>query len=186
MELRRGNLRAELEWGISVQGGVRKGEIYTVPLNTEQFPMTVGGKVYADPAMLGKGVYIAVGVNGDINCPVNAADPAHVPTVQGVDFGKLQWVDMAMTQGDHPISAMIMYADTTAQAKAYYSSHPEERVKIGVIRVGTAPSNGDGTTEPGIIDVLKAKAAWIIGGLVVLGATVAVVTKTRERNHTLV
>jgi hypothetical protein len=132
MELKRGNLKAELEWEISAQIS-RSGDVVTIAKGDSSVPMTVRGRMYADPACEGKGVYLLVGASDDINGVVNAADSAHIPSVNGTPFMKMQTLSLG-DDGYYKMHAMLCYATRTAEAKQYYEDHPEERVYIGAVR----------------------------------------------------
>jgi hypothetical protein len=132
MELKKGNLKAELEWEIEAQIS-RSGDVATIAKGDSSVPMTVRGRMYADPACLGKGVYLLVGAADDINGVVNAADSAHIPTVSGTPFAKMQTLSLG-EDGYYKMYAMLCYANRTADAKEYYENHPEERVYIGAVK----------------------------------------------------
>jgi hypothetical protein len=201
MELKRGLLRAELEWEVSVQDKSRSGNTVIIPPDLIHFPMSVRGMMYADPGHVGQGVYLVVGVDADMNAVVNASDPAHIPSVQGTSFSKMQWVDLS-APGVYKVKAMLIYANKTADAKTYFQNHPDEQQYLGIVKnegqSGGGDEPGNGENGGSWWDQLVAKGeamrafvheneGYILGGTVVVGGvSAALVTdslKKRQRGY---
>jgi hypothetical protein len=145
-----GSLRATLNWEIGgAVGIVVDGSTVTLPKTMTECTMTVKGTVYGDPTQKGKGIYLLVGVDKDINGVINAADPAHIPEPAGESFGKTQYVTISSGIGTYPIKAMLCYAEDTATAKSYFEAHPELTTRIGTLRYPDAPPEQNGTSDGG-------------------------------------
>lgn len=155
LELKRGNLRAELEWEIPTQVS-RDGTVAVIAKGVRSFSLTMRGRVYADPSRIGDGVYLCYKIQNDHNCAVNAANAAHYPEPEpsGTPFTKMQTVSLTGEDSAYKIYGMLMYAERTAEAKEYFDNHPDERVYLGVVKhegqsgpVIPPPSDEDGLIQ---------------------------------------
>lgn len=131
MEIKKGNLRAVLEWEIPAQIA-RKGDVVTISSGIERTSLFVRGRVYGDPAFPRKGVYLLAGTPDDPNAFVNATDAAHIPDVTGTGYSNGRQLTLGK-DGSYKIYAMLIYCTKTGDAKDFWNRNPGERVHIGTI-----------------------------------------------------